>query len=169
MRDRLLDAIARFDEVVVVSELQRAVALAAPNRGQYRLSANAAPDQAGKLDLTFRLIDMVDSRIVWTRVVADFDAADASGTTIDDVVTRLAVTLVQPYGVIYARETARSMARVTITAIAVCSKAWNSAAAAMPKDHATAQSCLTQFGERRPGLRRRLFRARGTLSVGLLP
>lgn len=107
LRAKLRDALARFDEIAVVSGRPPASErrAAQPNDGRpgrYELTATLERGELGASAIAIRLLDTADDRIAFARTFAH-DSNDVSETAI---VREIAVTLAQPYGIIHARERA---------------------------------------------------------------
>ena len=112
LRGKLRDALARFDEIAVISgpppadERQRAAAADA-QASRYALTASVETSKAGRFSVAVRLADVSDGRIAFARtferVHHDEDAAEEA------IVREVAVALAQPYGIIHARERALHM------------------------------------------------------------
>ncbi len=115
LRGKLRDALARFDEIAVVSgpppadERQRPVADSA---SRYALTASVERDKTGLLSVALRLADVSDGRIAFARI---FERArhDDDAASEEAIVREVAVALAQPYGIIHARERARHMNSAT--------------------------------------------------------
>jgi TolB-like protein len=105
---KLRDALARFDEIEVASELSIPVSLEGSIRSRefstYRLSATAEYAKGELMTLSFRLHDVSDGTVVWTQSFDNLSLADNATATSNEIVQKVATALAQPYGVIYARE-----------------------------------------------------------------
>jgi TolB-like protein/tetratricopeptide (TPR) repeat protein len=110
---KLRDALARFDEIHVASEL--ALPVSSPlgmspreslARGVYRVSATAEYDKDALVSLSFRLHDPSDGTVIWAQTFANI-SADNFAVARNEIVQKVATSLAQPYGVIYARERAK--------------------------------------------------------------
>lgn len=103
LASRLSEAFALFDWINVV-------AAAAPGRrSDYRLDGTVDYRGEETVDLRFRLIDESDATVIWSR---SFEKM--SGKDNDDIerhlILQLANALVQPFGVIWARDRTRQLA-----------------------------------------------------------
>jgi TolB-like protein len=102
---KLRDALARFDEIQVVTE--RPASPGEPGRATppgYRLSASLEAYEDGTFSLTVRLIDSGDASVAYARVFNHLAwAGDLFGVE-DAIVRELSATLAQPYGIIHANE-----------------------------------------------------------------
>lgn len=106
LRRKLRDALARFDGIDVLSELGRPAGAAAPQlpaRSEYRVSGTLESQRDGATGLTFQLHDAVAGTIVWTRRFEPV-RIDSDNAAVEAMVRKVAATLAQPYGVIFARE-----------------------------------------------------------------
>jgi tetratricopeptide (TPR) repeat protein len=107
LRHKLRDALARFDEIVVASEplppARGAQPHSAPQR-EYDLAGTLRHNGNGTASLAFRLFDVADGTIAWTRSFDGIPVADLSAPVESEIVQQVAPLLAQPYGVIYARE-----------------------------------------------------------------
>lgn len=108
---RLRDALTRFDEIEVASELVLPMSerLGAPLKevgahSVYRLATTAEYDKDEVKSLSFRLHDASNGTVIWTRTFEDVSAAADSAAARNQIVRMVATELAQPYGVIYARE-----------------------------------------------------------------
>lgn len=102
LHDSLIDAFTRFDEIEVRSEPAPAAGAAdRAQRSQYELATTAEYASDGAVRLNFRLVDLHERTVVWSR------GFDQSPIVRDDVVREIATTLAQPYGAIYALERAK--------------------------------------------------------------
>jgi TolB-like protein len=111
LAEMLSNAFTHFDLVNVLPEpSDRPAAPAsdsAPVRGpraDYRFSGSVEYAADGSARLSFRLIDAADGSIIWSRAIDRVVADDGKASAEEKVVRDLAGTLLQPYGVIYARQ-----------------------------------------------------------------
>lgn len=111
LRGKLRDALARFDEIAVISgappaERQRAATDA--QASHYALTASVETSKAGRFSVAVRLADVPDGRIAFART---FEGArhDDDAAAEEAIVREVAVALAQPYGIIHARERALHM------------------------------------------------------------
>jgi tetratricopeptide (TPR) repeat protein len=103
LASRLSEAFALFDWINVV-------AAAAPGRrSDYRLDGTVEYRGEETVDLRFRLVDESDATVIWSRAFEKM-----SGKDNDDIerplILQLANALVQPFGVIWARDRGRQLA-----------------------------------------------------------
>jgi len=108
IRERLADALTRYDDVVVVADLpQRTPDLALPSNfhgappSLYRLASTVTYYPDGAMMLAARLIDMADGTIVWARA---YDRPPPAIRHSGGMSHSVAQALLQPFGVIQARE-----------------------------------------------------------------
>ena len=117
LRSKVRDALARFDEIAIISgpppadERQRAGA-ADTQASRYALTASVETSTAGRISVTVRLADVSDGRIAFARI---FERArpDEDAAAEEAIVREVAVALAQPYGIIHARERALHMGSAT--------------------------------------------------------
>ncbi len=110
---KLRDALARFDEIEVFSELasKNLSFKEVKAHSIYRLAVTAEYDKDDVVDLSFRLHDASDGTIVWSQAFDKMPLAANSTAARNEIVQKMATTLAQPYGVIYARELAKLATR----------------------------------------------------------
>jgi tetratricopeptide (TPR) repeat protein len=111
---KLRDAFAHFDELDVASEIapQAGTSLQrtdpqAPARSQYRLGAALEYNEDGTATLSFRLHDVSDGTVAWTRAFENIRLSPERIAAENEIVRKVAITMAQPYGVIHARELAK--------------------------------------------------------------
>lgn len=112
LQETLSSAFTHFDLVNVLLESKdRSTAVGAPAaaepRVDYRFTGSIEYFDDGAARLLFRVIDVSDGSIVWSR---SFDREPAGGNRAaveKDIVRALAGPLLQPFGVIYARQRAK--------------------------------------------------------------
>jgi TolB-like protein/tetratricopeptide (TPR) repeat protein len=110
LRAKLRDALARFDELNVMSgappgDRTRGAANSA-TASQYTLTASVETGNAG-LSVTVRLTDIADSRIVFARTFERTRYGGDAGPGEETIVREVAAALAQPYGIIQSGERAR--------------------------------------------------------------
>jgi tetratricopeptide (TPR) repeat protein len=113
LRAKLRDALARFDEINVISGAPPAArahppAADATMASQYTLTASVESRDAA-LDITVRLTDIADSRIAFARMFQRARRGSEPGLGEEAVVREVAAVLAQPYGIIQAREESRQI------------------------------------------------------------
>jgi tetratricopeptide (TPR) repeat protein len=115
LRDSLIDAFTRFDEIEVRSEPAPAVgATDQVQRSQYELATTAEYAADGAIRLNFRLVDLREHTVVWSR------SFDRTPIVRAEVVRELATALVQPYGAIYALERTKRASAAKFNPSYVC-------------------------------------------------
>lgn len=109
LHDTLSGAFTHFDLVNVVLEANDRPAPTDP-QADYRFAGSVEYSDDGAARLLFRLIDLADGSIVWSRVFDHVPASDDQSSAEEKVVRELAGILLQPYGVIYAHQRAKVLA-----------------------------------------------------------
>jgi hypothetical protein len=112
LQEALSSAFTHFDLVNILLEPKDHAATAgepvvAEPHADYRFTGSVEYADDGAAHLLFRVIDVGDGSIVWSR---SFDRVPAGGdraTAEKDIVRALAGPLLQPFGVIYARQRAK--------------------------------------------------------------
>src|SRR5207302_4798522 len=106
----LSDAFARFDLVHVVWDLAAGLPARAAidARIDYRMAGSADYHEDGAVHLRFRLIDVADGNVVWTREL-EVAASDEPTDAQERIVRELVAALVQPFGVIFTHGRAKSL------------------------------------------------------------
>ena len=114
LAEMLSNAFTHFDLVNVLPEPRDRPAAPGPDsapahepRADYRFSGSVEYGADGSAQLSFRLIDAADGSIIWSRAIDRVVADDGKASAEEKVVRDLAGTLLQPYGVIYARQRTR--------------------------------------------------------------
>ena len=112
LRERLLDAFARFDDVNIVSDLAPAIHVTNSTPGEaqapdYRLATLVRFYGDRSASLMFRLLDVDDGTIVWSRSFDQLRPTDEAAAMKARVIRGVAMPLLQPFGVIHARERLR--------------------------------------------------------------
>jgi tetratricopeptide (TPR) repeat protein len=107
---RLRDVFARFDDITIISEL--------PGSGRqsrqpadYRLVTAIEYADFGLLNVRFQLVDDADGSIAWTRLVERLDATGDQRATHVKLAREIAGELLQPLGVVHARERTKQATR----------------------------------------------------------
>jgi len=109
LHDTLSGAFTHFDLINVLLESKERPASADP-RAEYRFAGSIEYSDDGAARLLFRLIDVGDGSIVWSRVFDRVPPSDDQSSAEEKVVRGLAGILLQPYGVIYAHQRAKVLA-----------------------------------------------------------
>jgi len=114
LQETLSNAFTHFDLVNVQLEFQDHQAAAgneaAPARdanADYRFSGSVEYVDDGAARLLFRLVDVADGSIVWSRAFDRVLGGDDKAAAEERIVRELAGTLLQPFGVIYTRQRAK--------------------------------------------------------------
>jgi hypothetical protein len=112
LHDRLVDALARFDDVDIVSDRASPAAAgdktgATPSAGgpDYRLAIVVRYYRDGSAVLIFRLLDVADGTVLWSRSFDGLRPVSEAPAEKARVLRGVAMPLLQqPFGVIHARE-----------------------------------------------------------------
>jgi hypothetical protein len=155
--DVLSNAFTHFDLVNILLDAgdpPAGGALSAPRsaHADYRFVGAIEYGDGGAARLVFRLLDLGDDSIVWSRVFEAMAAQDDQ-TRVEEKITReLAATLLQPFGVIYAHQRAKVLAGKTIDPRDRCLvEVIESFSSFDPKEHARGRDCLERLTARDPG------------------
>jgi tetratricopeptide (TPR) repeat protein len=108
LHDKFCDAFARFDTVNIVSGVGDTVGSSAGFN--YQLMGSVEYRENETANVRFRLIDTSDGTVVWSRVFERLTTTGGRAAAEDAIVTELAATLLQPFGVIRAHERVRHLA-----------------------------------------------------------
>jgi tetratricopeptide (TPR) repeat protein len=109
LHDALSDAFTHFDLVNVL--LEPSDGRPAPDRrADYRFEGSVEYSEDGAARLLFRLIDTGAGSIVWSRLFDRVPAAEDQAPAGESLVRQLAGALLQPFGVIYARQRGKVLA-----------------------------------------------------------
>ena len=113
LRAKLRDALARFDELAIVSgappEGDRRTIAGDGRPGRYALTGSVEAGGAGLIRVSVSLSDVADDRIAFARTFQQLRSEVEAGSAEDAIVREVAVALAQPYGIIHAREQAAQM------------------------------------------------------------
>jgi TolB-like protein len=158
LRSKLHDALARFDEIQVVSASQlgdaRERAFDADDSagpGRYTLTASVESEESRVIRLNIRLIDGLDGRVAYAR---SFSRLRHNGDAVsgeDAIVREVSATLAQPYGIIQAHERARDFAAAGETQYRCLIAAHDYWRNYDPKQLRRARDCLERAIELAPG------------------
>lgn len=96
--NRLRDIFARFDDITVLSKSEQ------QPRADYRLTTGIDYHGDDTPAMRFHLIDESDGSIVWTRVIENAEVGTGPRGPRFPIAREIATTLLQPFGVIPARE-----------------------------------------------------------------
>jgi len=150
LRGKLRDALARFDELQVISGMPPTDVRAASDpesAGQYVLTASLETEDSGATSLRVRLTDKADGQVAYahtfTRVQPGSD---------DAIVREISSALAQPYGIIEAHERGKEFAGgagdTPYRCLIEAHDYWRSYD---PQQHLRARDCLERVTEARPG------------------
>jgi tetratricopeptide (TPR) repeat protein len=116
LRNRMRDALARFDEINVASgpplrnptsSYKRQLPGRAP-ADEYDLTEHVEGNADGSATLTFALLDADDSTVVWSQTFRNVSPAGDWDATQDAIVRAVATSIAEPFGVIHAHEHAKA-------------------------------------------------------------
>ena len=113
LHEKLCDAFARFDTINIVSGADDGLPAPAAETGQrvnYRLMGSVEYRDDGTTNVRFRLIDTANNTVLWARVFECLATTGGRAAAEDAIVTELAQTLIQPFGVIRAHERVKHLA-----------------------------------------------------------
>jgi tetratricopeptide (TPR) repeat protein len=105
LHEKLCDAFARFDTINIKS----ADGDRDDTPADYRL-IGSIEYRGGNTHVRCRLLDATDNLVAWSRIFERPASADGPAADEDAIVIELAVTLMQPFGVVRARERVRHLA-----------------------------------------------------------
>jgi len=140
----LVDAMARFDDLVTIKAPLRGAALA--DEVDYVIEIDAQGLDSGAVGLA-RLRSVRDGRIVWTTSSSRSSLATLQESDLAEMARRLATRLTEPFGIIPAD--ARQF--LPSPAIRCILKAFDARRAMAPEMHLAARLCLSQLVEQDPG------------------
>jgi adenylate cyclase len=156
IHDRMIDALARFDDVTVVAESQQTAPAATdrsrsnPASPSYRLSATVHYYREGSVELVVQLIDMADNALAWSKTYEHPSKPDLnhkSGRVVGDI----ARSLLDPFGVIQARERIKRAAADPMQDTYRCILDANAYLRSFnPAQHQPVQDCLMHASTREP-------------------
>lgn len=147
LRGKLRDALARFDEVQVVSGAPPADAptLDPESVSRYALTASLESDDAGVASLRVRLTDVADGQVAYAHTFrVPHEGEDA-------IVREVSAALAQPYGIIQAHERAKDFRAGGETQYRCLIEAYDYWRNYDPQQHARARDCLERMTETSPG------------------
>jgi tetratricopeptide (TPR) repeat protein len=112
LRNRMRDALARFDEINVASGPAVRGATSRYKRrppgrvaaDEYELTERVERNADGSVNLTFALLDADDNTVVWSQTFRNISPAGDWDATQDGIVRAVATSIAEPFGVIHARE-----------------------------------------------------------------
>ena len=159
LQETLSNAFTHFDLVNVQLESADHQAAAgneaAPARdanADYRFSGSVEYADDGAARLSFRLIDVADGSIVWSRVFDRVLGGDDKAAAEERIVRELAGTLLQPFGVIYAYQRAKVLGgTLTDPRYRCLVEVIDSFRSFDPAQQERGRDCLEQLTARDPG------------------
>ena len=104
------EALGKIAEVFALFDIAN-VTMAAPPEGRpdYRLDGTVEYRGDQTVDLRFKLVDESDATVIWSRAFEKMSGKDDDGIE-RQLILQLANALVQPFGVIWARDRGRQLA-----------------------------------------------------------
>jgi hypothetical protein len=150
LTDKMRATFARFDTINVIIEAPATSPASIKSRPDYQLVTTGEFHDNGNATVRVRLLDTDDDRVIWSR---SFENVPVTGTgeTEDMIVRLLAMTLLQPFGVIRSNERRKHLAGrvegVRNRCIIEASESFRSFDAAQ---HGRARMCLERLTERDP-------------------
>jgi TolB-like protein len=159
LQETLSNAFTHFDLVNIQLESADHQAAAgneaAPARdtnADYRFSGSVEYGDDGAARLLFRLIDVADGSIVWSRVFDRVLGGDDKAAAEERIVRELAGTLLQPFGVIYAYQRAKVLGgTLTDPRYRCLVEVIDSFRSFDPAQQERGRDCLEQLTTRDPG------------------
>ncbi|WP_293808872.1 hypothetical protein [uncultured Bosea sp.] len=140
----LVDAMARFDDLVTIKAPLPGAALA--DEVDYVIEIDAQGLDSGAVGLA-RLRSVRDGRIVWTTSSSRSSLATLQESDLAEMARRLATRLAEPFGIIPA-DARQSLPSPAIRCIL---KAFDARRAMVPEMRLAARLCLSQLVEQDPG------------------
>jgi Tfp pilus assembly protein PilF len=154
---RVRDGLAHFDDIRVLSGLLPPlhpgdVSGGSPDdmltRSDYALGASVDVTQAGLVTLSFRLADIADGTVIWTKQFSALPAATFGADDVDAIVRNVTTILAQPYGVIQSHHRSRViLSDLRFACLATAFDYWRSFE---PRAYEAARVCLEQVIDRDP-------------------
>ena len=159
LQETLSNAFTHFDLVNVqlqsADHQAAAGGEAAPARdanADYRFSGSVEYGDDGAARLLFRLIDLSDGSIVWSRVFDRVLGGDDKAAAEERIVRELAGVLLQPFGVIYTRQRAKVLdGALTDPRYRCLVDVINSFSSFDPAQQERGRDCLERLTTRDPG------------------
>jgi tetratricopeptide (TPR) repeat protein/TolB-like protein len=113
LRSKLRDALSRFDEFNVTSDVvanatKDMTMVERPPAGSYQLGGIIEDHGGARTTLRFWLVDVSDGAVVWSRTFDVAPAGTAAGAAEDPILREVVVILAGPFGFIHARERGKS-------------------------------------------------------------
>jgi tetratricopeptide (TPR) repeat protein len=152
LTDKMRATFARFDTInVMIEASDTSPASAKSPRPDYRLVTTGEFSDNGNVTVRVRLLDTDDDRVIWSRSFENLPVT-GTGATEDLIVRQLAMTLLQPFGVIRSNERRKHLAGGTDDPRNRCIlEASESFRSFDNTQHARARMCLERLTARDPG------------------
>jgi len=159
LQETLSNAFTHFDHVNVLLESRdhqaaagNQVAPAPDPNADYRFAGSVEYADDGAARLLFRLVDLSDGSIVWSRVFDRVPGGDDKAAAEERIVRALAGGLLQPFGVIYARQRAKVLGgTLTDPRYRCLVEVIDSFSSFDPAQQERGRDCLEQLTARDPG------------------
>jgi TolB-like protein len=152
--DKLRATFARFDTVnVAIDQSRVATGAATPTSpGDYQLIITGEFRDDGTADVRFRLLDVAEGTVLWSRSFERIAMPTSNLPTDDELARQVAMTLLPPFGVIRANERRKHLASPAGDPRNRCIvEASESFRSFDPTQHARARACLEALTTRDPG------------------
>ena len=152
--DKLRAALARFDTVNVAIDQSRAGAggAAPTSPADYQLISTGEYRDDGTADVRFRLLDVAEGTVLWSRSFERLRIGADDTATEDRLARQVAMTLLPPFGVVRANERRKHLAGQAgdprNRCIVETSESFRSFD---PMQHSRARTCLEALTTRDPG------------------
>jgi Tfp pilus assembly protein PilF len=154
--ERLREAIARFDDVLVVRETSDDDGVVTATKSglpdlRYQLLVRITPAAPGTQRVNVRLLHVQSRTVIWSREFDDVPLDAAGASTRSKIVRSVATTVAQPYGVIFSHAgnlmPAEVRARSRFGCLVASFNYWRTND---PQSHLEIRACL-EAETRRPG------------------
>jgi tetratricopeptide (TPR) repeat protein len=152
--DKLRAALARFETVNVAIDQSRAAAgSAAPTSpADYQLISTGEYRDDGTADVRFRLLDVAEGTVLWSRSFERLRIGADDTATEDRLARQVAMTLLPPFGVVRANERRKQLAGQAGDPRNRCIVETSESLRSFdPIQHSRARTCLEALTTRDPG------------------
>ena len=146
LRRKVADAMARFDGIVIA---EAPTAGAKPlSWSEYRFAGSLEYHEDGTTTLGFRLIDMSDGTVVWSRTFPRLHVEGDAGALEEAILREVVPAVAQPFGIVWTRELASH--RVTDARRACILDAIEYWRSFNPARHEVVRQCLERLAAQEP-------------------